>query len=101
MPSITLFREAHPRRVPQKLFGKSCLSGFSRFGVDGFNSFGIEGGKGSFGVDSFSFGIEGGEGSFCTVCFTPMFFSLLSSCMLVLMFQKFRGPRLLWFACHL
>jgi hypothetical protein len=63
--------------------------------VDGLNSFGIEGGKGSFGVDSLSFGIEGGEGSFGV---TPMFFSLLSSCMLVLMFEKISGPRLLGFA---
>jgi hypothetical protein len=59
MASFILFGEARLRRVPRKVFGKICLN----FGVDGFNSFGIEGGKGSFGVDSFSFGIEGGKGS--------------------------------------
>jgi hypothetical protein len=102
MASFILFGEAR-----WNLAGKTCLSGFGRFGVDGFNSFGIEGGEGSFGVDSFSFGIEGGEGSFGIeggegsfgiVWATPMFFSLLSSCMLVLMFEKRTGPSLCWFA---
>jgi len=73
MPSVKLFGEVPPRRVPRRSFGKNSRSGFK-------DSFVIDGAKGSFGIEGGlkdGFGIEGGfKGRFVFVSCTPMFFFL-------------------------